>query len=511
MATRETLAEEIANWREQPCKYPAARFDGRGIVICAGGSRYFTNAWVLIWVLKRVLKTALPVQVWHLGRAEMSEGMRLMLREEGVEVVDADKVLAGHPARVAGGWPLKPYAIAHSRFREVAYLDADTIPFADPAGIFDWSRYSDTGALFWPDVVDIRDTNPIWEILGLEPKTCTSLETGILAIDKSRTWQALQLTIVLNENWDWLYDVLYGDKDTFLAAWTVLNLEFGLIPHHPIETGGAFLQRDPQGDIILEHRTQSKLLLDGENIPVSDEAMNSACGEALAQLRRGWDGTVFHAPERSEAARDLELRLGAIGSYQYAGRGGGVCDIELKAGNRVGASDGGMFKHWAVVDHDGSLALELYAATRAAVRLHADESGAWRGQSLSGPPYDAVLTVTGGFPLREMDPEAEHRREAVRIVAGLLDTSLMGAGYDHAMAEELNAACRWAARVNPHVAQALKLGLDERAHRVPGRWLKGLRAASTEILKAEEQRAANGERASIPIPYIDPDHYERQL
>ena len=66
----------------------------------------------------------------------MSEAMQLLLEEQGVEVVNAETVLHRYPATIAGAWPLKPYAIAHSRFREVIFLDADTVPLADPGGHF---------------------------------------------------------------------------------------------------------------------------------------------------------------------------------------------------------------------------------------------------------------------------------------------------------------------------------------------------------------------------------------
>src|SRR6516162_170640 len=107
-----TMQASLYRWlearRASPASYPDGRFEGRGIVICAGGERYFTCAWVLIAILRRVHRTSLPIQVWHLGRREMSEEMRILLTEEGIEVVDAETVTARHPARIAGGWPLKP-------------------------------------------------------------------------------------------------------------------------------------------------------------------------------------------------------------------------------------------------------------------------------------------------------------------------------------------------------------------------------------------------------------------
>jgi hypothetical protein len=89
----------------------------------------------------------------HLGNREMSEEMRVLLTEEGIEVINAEAIVARYPARLAGGWPLKPYAVAQSRFREVLYLDADTVPLVDPKTAFEWSHFRDNGLLMWPDIV----------------------------------------------------------------------------------------------------------------------------------------------------------------------------------------------------------------------------------------------------------------------------------------------------------------------------------------------------------------------
>jgi hypothetical protein len=203
-----SLYQAIENRRASPAQYPAGRFDGRGIVICAGGERYFTCAWVLISILQRVHRTSLPIQVWHLGRTEMSEEMRLLLVERGIEVVDAEAVVAQHPARLAGGWPLKPYAIAQSRFREVLYLDADTVPLADPQSAFEWTEFRETGLLLWPDVVSIMKTNPIWARLNLQPIDQPSVDSGIILTDKARVWDILDLAVLMNEHWGEIYDAL---------------------------------------------------------------------------------------------------------------------------------------------------------------------------------------------------------------------------------------------------------------------------------------------------------------
>ncbi len=39
-------------------------YEGRGVIICGGGLKYFTNAWVAIRILRK-LGCNLPLQVWY--------------------------------------------------------------------------------------------------------------------------------------------------------------------------------------------------------------------------------------------------------------------------------------------------------------------------------------------------------------------------------------------------------------------------------------------------------------
>jgi hypothetical protein len=225
-------------------EFPGA---GRGIVICAGGVRMFTNAWVLVWQLRKVLGCQLPVEVWHLGPAEMSSGMRGMLENLGAKVVDAHEVLLRYPARIADGWQLKPYALIMSGFREVLMLDADNVPVVDPAFLFDRPEFVSTGAVFWPDVLDISQANPVWEEVGLPAMQRTSFETGQMLIDKGRHGDALATVLRLNEDAERYYRLIYGDKDTFLVAWLLARAPYLLAPHRPLTDRHVFYQRDFDG------------------------------------------------------------------------------------------------------------------------------------------------------------------------------------------------------------------------------------------------------------------------
>ena len=139
--------------------FPAARFAGRGIVICGGGRTYFPCAWVCIKMLRH-LGCTLPVELWHLGPAEMSAHMQSLVAPLGVRCVDAFALREKHPVRRLGGWELKCYALLHSAFAEVLLLDADNVPVANPAFLFDTPEYRQHGAVFWPDLAPSRDTAP---------------------------------------------------------------------------------------------------------------------------------------------------------------------------------------------------------------------------------------------------------------------------------------------------------------------------------------------------------------
>jgi hypothetical protein len=189
-ALRARLAAAAA--AENP--FPEHRFDGRGIVICAGGARLFTCAWIAIAVLRRHLGCALPIEVWHLGPQEMGPPMRGLLEDLDALPVDALEVAKRHRVDLLGGWELKPYALLHSRFREVLLLDADNLPVRDPGFLFDRPEFRDTGALFWPDIVRLSPDDEIWALCELGYRDGASIESGQMLLDKSRCWRALSLS-----------------------------------------------------------------------------------------------------------------------------------------------------------------------------------------------------------------------------------------------------------------------------------------------------------------------------
>jgi hypothetical protein len=500
-ALRQAVRERLSS----PRPYPEDRFNGRGIVICAGGPRYFTCAWVLIWLLRRVHHVELPIQVWHLG-GEMSEEMALLLTDQQVEVVDAETVIARYPARVTGGWPLKPYAILHSRFREVLYLDADTVPLVDPFAPFDWEFYRQSGMLMWPDIVDLKAASPIWNAVGLEPRDCVSVEAGLVVVDKPRAWPVLDLAVLLNEHVEDVYKALYGDKDTFLVAALLLGRDLAMIPHRPFIFDHDLVQRDPDGEPFLQHRTGSKWVLIGHNRVLAAAALMPHCEQALAELRQRWNGVVFNAPPRSARARAEEERLIGVRHFHYEPLGTDPRPFELLPAGRVGQGAGGLEQHWAVIERDGVLVLQFYSSTRLTIELLQGEDGSWNGQGVRPAEFRSRLSEMAAH---RTWPYADGRplKSAAEWVDALLDVSLFAAGFDAGRVTELRAALSLLNERFDDLPEQVEARLS--ADPVPDLWRSVLTEMTATLALHRDRRIALTARVDYAKQLVGLSNYER--
>ena len=367
-----SVSRRLADLAASPPSYPAGRFDGRGIVMCAGGARMLTCAWVAISVLRRVLNCSLPIELWHLGPRELGPTEAALLRTLDVDVVDALERAAAKPARTLGGWELKAFALAETRFEQVLMLDADNVAVSDPATLFDSEEFAATGMLVWPDLLALSPDNPIWALCGVPYRSEPSWESGQMVVDKSRCWPALQLVLGMNERSDLFYPHTHGDKDTFHLAWIVAGAAWS-IPAHPARatTTGIF-QRGFDGALLFQHRTHAKWRLTGRNVLADEFRHQDACLGFLAELRERWSGSI-HAPPVASAA-DARAEGLVLGARWHRLRRPGESDrlLELLDGNRigVGAARADMLR-W----HVRGATLVIDGVEDTAVRLEAHAAG----------------------------------------------------------------------------------------------------------------------------------------
>lgn len=353
---------ELSRYHPQIRELAAQRQDapvceGDGIVTCAGGSCYFTCTYVQISVL-RALGCELPVEVWHRGPAEMSEAMRELLESfDGVRVVDVfDTARALGLSRV-GGWETKVLGVMYSGFRRVLFLDCDNVPVRDPRDLFGTAAFERDGAIFWPDRYMGKGSPHrtmiagAWQACDVQERDEPEFESGQFMVDKQkpRVWDALRLAHFYNQQSDFFYRYLFGDKDTFHMAWRKLELPYTMPTKGPVqdwEHAPVLHQHDLDGRRLFQHRNADKWEYGREPLKLKGFQHEELCREALNHLRHRWDGVVRQLPEdytpRERQEYDL---LCKTRHYRYhAGPEGRV--MEFRPDHTIGRGARGYESMW---------------------------------------------------------------------------------------------------------------------------------------------------------------------
>jgi hypothetical protein len=371
--------------------FPAGRFDGRGIVLCAGGDVYFPCAWVCVRMLRRAGCT-LPIEIWYRGPREMTTVMIALLEPYGVTCVDAYEVARQQPYRRLDGWEMKPFAIAWSRFAEVLYLDADNVAIRDPEFLFETDAYRGGGAVFWPDRYSGPGTGyewmrrEAWELCGVPYRLEPEVEAGQLLIDKRRCWRALHMTLHLNAHSDFYYAYFYGDKDTFRLAWHRTGTPYALAPTPPRTLGSSevIVQHDFDGRPLFQHRNGQKWSLTHAARTVAGFEDEAACFGFLAELRESWQPPVRILPQEFSGTEMQVYRdLCATSLFEYGHEGKGSRRIELRSDFAIGEGAAQMEVAWMIEDDkDGAPLLSIRNANTPTCFLRRGDDGAWHGRWL---------------------------------------------------------------------------------------------------------------------------------
>jgi alpha 1,2-mannosyltransferase len=280
---------------EQKCE-----LDGRGIVICAGGFKYLTCAWVQITIL-RSSKCKLPIEIWHLKDEIPLSAIQPFL-DLGVTFKDISKIVKFD---WKGTFTPKILAVYYSSFREILFLDADNNCLRDPTYMFDSPEYKKYGTIFWPDYWKMESQAPIFDTYENNRWTEFCQESGQMLIDKGRCQKALeaclQISLTQIEHLQQLFPVPdnYGDKDIWMSAWNGTETSFYFIPFPTTsvgkyETNGQYSgntmgQKDPEGNLLFLHKNIQKWHT-VHTFPNWEVFMTSDAGDASSWVgRRGYE------------------------------------------------------------------------------------------------------------------------------------------------------------------------------------------------------------------------------
>jgi hypothetical protein len=358
---------------------------GRGIVIPGGGARYFPSAWVCIRTLRAVGCT-LPIELWHAGQAELDAEMRWLVEPFGVRCVDAEEVARRHPVRFLQGWPLKAYALLHSRFREVLLLDADNMPLVDPAFLFELPAYARHGAVFWPDHGAIGPRHPIWRLTGLQYRDEPPVESAQLLVDKAVCSSALALAVWMNcQHGDFWYQHIYGDKDTFHFAWRKLGIDYAM-PSRPLRRlPCTMIQHDFEGRPIFQHRHGNKWTLDSQILRIRGFRWEDQCLGYLAELRRTWGRRPCRPYQQQHAGPSARaIAQGLTESDWSLNHDGSSAVIRFTGDGRVYGA-GPREQEWALHVHESEALLSISGIESVAWVLARGDADLWVGQAPAEP------------------------------------------------------------------------------------------------------------------------------
>lgn len=361
--------------------YPRGKFQGRGVVICAGGTRLFTNGWVCLRILRHVGCT-LPVEFWHLPN-EIDPYMAALVAPYGVECIDAGVVadqIEQRP-RIMGGWELKAFALLHCRFREVLLLDADNVALVDPDFLFQTPEFQGCGSIFWPDYGHMEESRPMWEAAEVAYRDESEIESGQIVLDKARCWRALNLAMHYNEHSDFYYKHIHGDKCTFQFAWHRTGTAYAMPPFGIHSLQATMCQHDFDGRRIFQHRNMDKWELDGRNLHVRDFQLEDVCRSFLRELATRWPGQPFRQnggePEAAEMSGTL---TGAVFDYHRVGYDRRI--LQFVANGAIGDGADECERYWSLRFRDDRYLLTLVGGDGVTCHLVLDADGVFRGNWL---------------------------------------------------------------------------------------------------------------------------------
>jgi len=392
------LEEYIANLRGYP-----GHCEGKGIVVCGGGSRMFTNSWVCINVLRR-LGCSLPIQLWHLGDEELSDRMRALITGLSVQCVDALKLRDTRPCRTLHGWELKAYALVNSPFEEVLLLDADNVAVTNPEFLFDTSEYKRTGAVFWPDYNRLAETRKIWRLCGIEYRDEPEFESGQILVNKARVWKSLLVSLWLNEHSDFFYNFVHGDKETFHMAFRKLDTPYCMPSRGIHSLDGTMCQHDFVGRRVFQHRNMDKWSFFDANCRVAGFLLEDECFEYLAELRRLWCGTVVFSDEKDIVPYQSNPAVQLTAQpFEYIRIGYDVREINFFIDGRIGAGADECERFWRILKEGEKTVLEIASESKVTCRLHRCSHTFWKGKWCIGEkmPVELRAVLASSQPMRK--------------------------------------------------------------------------------------------------------------
>ncbi|OWZ13746.1 hypothetical protein PHMEG_00012877 [Phytophthora megakarya] len=278
------------------------------------------SAYATIKTLREVLGCRLPIEIWY-RNAEMNgdpnamKPLTALAKDNATSTINFHEITDWH----ASGYGAKVFAIYHSYFERILFLDADNVPSRDPTFLFNSPEFVEKGAVFWPDfwhpgrtIFAIHSESLLWELVDMPFINMFEQESGQILIDRRRHAVPLELvkfyTFHRPSHFDYM-KLVHGDKDLFRLAWLKLGAPFHMIEAPPALAGKTInesfcgltmVQHDAQGEVLFLHRNSHKLMGEPLRAEIDYRSRAIARSRKKAEIRQRYRKEGKEIPPWSE-------------------------------------------------------------------------------------------------------------------------------------------------------------------------------------------------------------------
>ena len=203
------------------------------------------------------------------------------------------------------------------------------IPMRDPTEMFDHPMFDKYGAVFWFEKAAIPVSNPIWKYLGISAFNTLSQDSGIVFLRKRTCWRTLILTMYMNMNQRYYYTYIYGDKDTFVISFVLMQQPYVFVPgtsgvsgwlNGTKLCGKSFAMRDFEGRLFALH---DRFYKEGNETTSLKDLVKVVCVvdqiKYIWIFRNGWVGNYDTKPDfAKEAPKRVQYDINELTTVDLA-------------------------------------------------------------------------------------------------------------------------------------------------------------------------------------------------
>ncbi len=245
----------------------------RGILM-ACNDKYMKYAVSNLQNLRGAHGCSLPIEIWHSGN-ELSDGSKEVLKRFAPISFRDVSVATGMNPSFYQGYQIKGAALALTYFEEAMIIDADVYFFQNPEVLFEHPKYIETGTflfrdqgwstqggvikgrykklynhryyflrkkylnkvLLQPSTFIPEEWSHYWDpFINPTQENLIQIEhgeSGCVLVHRIRHKQGIQKILELNQDYQYIYTLFWGDKETYWLGFELANEPYYMNKEYP--------------------------------------------------------------------------------------------------------------------------------------------------------------------------------------------------------------------------------------------------------------------------------------